>query len=319
MMSKETKFWKIQENRHNNPVEVTVTKIKPDIAVSFIHGCSKAYNLVKEIAPDVIFMPERGIGPIGWTFEVFEQDEDRNFFKVSLPIGTYNDIATGDVRGIDKPTKYQTIDSGVKFANTHLKGIKNPLLIDEVQSGGTIKIASDNLIKSLKDLSISSTLNIIALQDSSNGWLTHNKAGGYRKMTNNLRPDIHAWVLELPYFSIDRQEYLNYILYDSNAPVELRATTQMTLINTEARNLFRTLTYGYLYPKKLNDTLLANQQGKIIAEKNLTNMQEIELPHLVDKISTIYADNKISKADIAQWLFSYTTKVQEAKANKPII
>lgn len=248
------KFWAGQEKCLLRPIDTAVTKIRPDKVVEFIAGCERIQRIVDCVKPDVIFLPQRGAAPIGWALDELTKRKNGRLV-VYLPLGTHSDVMSGDVKGLDHPGKRKAIESGLRYAVETLGKVEKPMLIDEVQSGGTLKEAAYLMLSEMDRQRAGKTLYVVAVQDNSNGWLTHKKVKGFCTLVSNTREHVRSSIVEVPFFSVDRQEFLDHILYPSDAPMENRPAMQMYLRNTQSENFIRCLTAGYLHPHCLSTAL----------------------------------------------------------------
>lgn len=239
MSNENVRFWRSQEAAKPVTLEYVSEVISPQDAYSFAKGLHQIYEATKAVNPDVVFLPERGSAPFGWALDYFGEKEGIRFTQVPVIIGTGTNVLTGEIGGQTKPEKQRNVERAVEIAINTVGNITNPLLIDEVQYGGTILQASHYLHTSFVDWGITSPLNVIAVEDTKKGGWKNKKADGYKRLISNRRPHIRSTVVKMPIFSIDRDDVLNRIVTEPVASPE--KPMPMVMHNTASRELIRTL------------------------------------------------------------------------------
>lgn len=288
------------------PVKVAVSKVEPKEAAAFIRGCREIYNLTVDIDPDVIFFPERGAGPITWTLDVFGDFDGRKLPKVSLLLGTHIEVETGKEGGITKGEKRLVIEDGLRRASELYGSIRKPLLIDEAQSGATLRTAAHFLYSHLRNQGITELLYVIAAQDTRNGWLTHKKAHGFSTIVSNNRPHIKADVVEMPLFSTDRQVFLNHISYSLNEEPARRPMRQKLIYNLEAIQFISSLASALVKPQDFDEAIFfAEDEENTVGTKS-------DLSHWMRSVLSSYdGDNsQVSREKILNWFIDYKKCLQ---------
>ena len=135
MQRAESAFWTSQNSSYVRPVDVAVRKISSFEAVGFVRGVRSVFNVIEAADPDIIFLPERGAGPIDWALQRFgEIYRGKERFKVFLPIGTCVDPFTCAEWGPGKRDKSEIVGKIVGNLRETRDWLSKPLLIDEVQS-----------------------------------------------------------------------------------------------------------------------------------------------------------------------------------------
>lgn len=212
MSNENIRFWRTQEIAKPVTLEYISEVISPQDAYAFARGLHQIYDSTKAVNPDVVFLPERGSAPFGWGLDYFGEKDGIRFTQVPVIIGTGTNVLTGAIGGQTKPEKQRNVERAVEIAINMTGNITNPLLIDEVQYGGTIRQASHYLHTSFENWGITVPLNVIAVEDSKKGGWEKKKAKGYKTLVSNKRSHIRSTVVRMPIFSIDRDDVLNRIL-----------------------------------------------------------------------------------------------------------
>ena len=305
MIEAKTSFWQTQEARGNVGAESLVKKISPEEAFAFSLGCSQIYQAVESVNPDVVFLPERGAGPISWALEAFEAIGGRSFYKVPLIIGTETDIKTGSQGGQTKPVKQLNVERGVEIAIANVGLISKPMLIDEVQFGGTIRQATHYLHRALSDHGITSPLNLVAVEDTREGGWVNKKTGGYRTMVSNRRGHVSAQVVRMPVFSIDREVFLNNLLTERDRNSRI-PPMPMIIHNTDAQEIVKNLINGFISPDILIDAL-------VVLGTNSNQGQSYRSAKAIEWIRNILSssDDPSFQRRILSWLTKYASLSKE--------
>ncbi len=233
-------YW-LNDGGSENVVKNVIRKITPSEAVGFVVGCLGVFQLVEKINPDVVFIPERGAGPVDWALQQFEDSYSGvSRYKVYLPIGTCIDPDTSEEWGPTRDAKRTMVGETVENLYDRGRGPRKPLLIDEVQSGATLTYVTHNLNRAIAEHSVGvgiiENLHVIAVQDTRNSWLSRKHAKGYRSIVESRRKGVKAYVVEMPLFTTDRQVLLNRLF---NSPDEYRLP--MVEHNIDAQKFIRGL------------------------------------------------------------------------------
>src|SRR3989338_827353 len=260
MQRAESAFWTSQNSSYVRPVDVAVRKISSFEAVGFVRGVRSVFNVIEAADPDIIFLPERGAGPIDWALQRFgEIYRGKERFKVFLPIGTCVDPFTCAEWGPGKRDKSEIVGKIVGNLRETRDWLSKPLLIDEVQSGATITKVTHDLVRALIGLysggsvqPITDKLQVVAVQDNRNGWLAQKKAKGYTSIVDNSKAYIQGFITEMPLFTVDRQIFLNYLLAPKDS-TRKQVVLPMVMQNTEAQEFIRNLVTVVTDPMRMDD------------------------------------------------------------------
>lgn len=304
MRERERQFWNSYYNERPRPIDVLVGKeIRPSDVVEFVQICRGIFNTVRAINPDVIFIPERGAGPISWALETYEDMEDTHFFKAYLPIGTKINLDEGDITGSTKPEKYELISAWVDRTMEAKPGITKPLILDEVQSGSTLRTASQILMRVLREKLGLELLSVVGVEDA---LVDRPRAHGYGSIIEGKRIDMAGFHYKAPLFHVDRQPLLNHIVrYQDTTGDEISEATDRlpgqldVVFNVEAINLYRNLVYAVNYPALFKVALDRIQKGEDRPVGDVGEQLYTWTKEIVD--STDEEKNRVSKEQILVW------------------
>lgn len=279
MQTVENRFWPRYFSDPTRPIDQAVRKVSPHEAVAFVKGCQRVYSLVNFLNPDVIFIPLRGAMPIDWALrELQELGNGRSPMRIYLPIGTAIDPLTGAEWGPEKLVKREIVSISVNNLRKSHSWIEKPLLLDEVQSGATITNVTHNLVRALmrndprENVSpLTNRLYLVAIQDSRNGWPTHQKAKGYKSIVGNSKINISAYTEEIPLFTVDRQVFLDRLL-GPEGETKNHLIAPMIMPNLEAEKLIRAMVRvvnkPLLFEKELEGILITDDySGRNLSER----------------------------------------------------
>lgn len=178
------------------PIEDLVSSIDPEAAADFM-GCVRAVNeVINKEKPEIVFIPQRGAAPLRWAIEALRGSQAPSDLTVEpifidLPIGTYRDLPSKSVNGPTKSLKAKIIRetlTELEGQGLYVPNETSIMLIDEVQNGGTISTAVNALQKAMKyDYSDSTTISVVAVQDSRGKLIGNVKAQSYKQIATNRR------------------------------------------------------------------------------------------------------------------------------------
>lgn len=245
-----------------SPMDLVVGTVPPSEVKSFIKASVTAYSAVKQAHPDVVFVPERGAGPIAWCIQQQADMEENPMRYVYLPIGQHTEVLGGKLYGITKTEKAHLINRALEFEKS-LSTINNPLIVDEAQSGSTISTAVRYLYSGLTTIHNCEKLSVIAMLDTYRKG--REKVGPFNKLaTNSLKEDITTSTIPAPLFYVDKQALLDHILFPDDAPESglnsrgqqtHRIELMMLMHNIPARDFFQMMTLAYIKPEYLARSL----------------------------------------------------------------
>jgi len=226
------------DSMRHHPMDVLVDRTDPHQFLDFLHGVNRIGDEMARSAPDVVFFPQRGAGPISWVLRtMIESDHIASSAAfVELPIGTHT-APDGQQKGLKGSEKTNLIE-GVLDAIEKEKGAVSDMrfmLIDEVQKGGTITAATQKLRSALRHHDATEPLAVIAAVDSRIDRRLSPLVPRYTTMLGDTE-DIHQ--VSLPLFTVDCTALLDCIIVaEQGAVVEHR-----TIQNVISRKLFGLLT-----------------------------------------------------------------------------
>lgn len=245
-------FWANALNPYIRPVDYAVKNIPALEAFGFVKGCMRVNDLVRMIDPDIVFVAERGAGPIFWAAdriaELRSDEAWKNLPRIYLPIGSGNDDRDFDAWGPRRDVKTEIIKKAVQkvyrdFSEDGEVPFKRALIIDEVQNGGTITCLTKDLKNvalgmdpRINDKPIATELHVIAMEDTRFKLPDGQKARGYKAIVGNSRADIYGLVVRLPLFTVDRQIFLDHLLGSREAS-ETHNIPTMVVPNLRAQRL----------------------------------------------------------------------------------
>ena len=225
--------------RQANMFNALIKMVPPHEIYAFVKGCSAIYEFMQEIHTDVVFYPLRGAMPIAWTIRSLAQNTaGHEMNEIHLPLGTHLKIPEGGFSGLKGNQKRTAIRLAVQRLRESNQTPQNPTLIDEAQSGSTISQAAIHLRQALDDFFPGSPLHVIVAQDDRKHIINRRKRTSYRILVSNEHPSIHAAVIPLPLFIVDRESLLDTLLLPTDAPKEQQATLIHIMHNTVARESF---------------------------------------------------------------------------------
>ncbi|MBI2018695.1 hypothetical protein HYS96_03210 [Candidatus Daviesbacteria bacterium] len=298
------------------PIDMAVRRIPPKEAAGFIRGCGTIYVLTANFNPDVIFIPERGAGPIGWALETLGNFYGRRLYQVSLPLGTHIEVETGIEARLTKVEKKLVAEWGVERALGACGSSQRFMLIDEAQSGATITTAAHRLSSCLQRMEVPEPLYVIAAQDSRNGWSDRKKAHGFKTLIRNNCPYVRAEIVKMPLFSTDRQVFLNHILYSvSDEPLK-RPLRQKITCNMAAIRFITNLTLAMVKPQDFGEALKLSveDEGKVPEQEGGDNAEtRIRLSCWIRSllVSTNGDEYRARAEEILNWFLQYNTYLQD--------
>lgn len=154
---------------------------------SFYRGIAQLFQVIEKIRHNsiknpseklVLIFPWRGAGPIFWALDEYYQQENgeklADFSELLFPaIGTANDMDTGkDSGGIQSGEKYVHMrELFATLLDEKPKGLglqnvlKNVVIIDEVQKGGTLTQLKDVILTLKEEHRFDLPISFIAIQD----------------------------------------------------------------------------------------------------------------------------------------------------------
>ncbi len=187
----------------------------PQQARDFVYGCNEIKGKFQTINPDIAFFPERGAMPIAWSLEELWFDpstKSRQMYRqVFLPIGTKVEPSRNVWSGISNSQKHDIITRTVSDLHNQGIEVRNPVLVDEVQSGGTLSTVATDLHSVLKDTYGINQLHVIAAKDNRSGQI---RAKKLRQMIAQRFDELPTSTTLLPLFFIDKVNLLDIIVED---------------------------------------------------------------------------------------------------------
>ena len=301
MMEREN-FWHTTEANPPRPLETSVSKLDPRDAADFVRGSLEIYNAVTLVNPDVIFFPERGAAPFRWAVETLEERDGRFFYKVPLMIGTETEVEGDNQHGQTKPVKRMNVRRGIQIARSEVPQIQRPMLIDEVQLGGTIKVAAQYLLLELRQAGINVPIYIVAVQDTTDGGIERKRARGYKTLISNAKPGFRAAVVNAQLFHMDNQIYLNHQLVDYPSHVNGRRPMPMLMHNTESETFIRNLVLSFINPDALRLALDSMESG---SEEELDQDAALLREWVSSFVSGLSEKSWVNREDTIQWFNSF--------------
>lgn len=256
------------EARSQNAADILTRQIPYKSAYDFVNSCSLFADIIDTRYPDIVFIPQRGAGPIQWVTEEFiSQAGQRMPLFVDLPIGTHT-ITEGDSRrssgisGLQKRQLVQEAVDSLAAQGKYVPGVSRLMLIDEVQKGGTITQAAQALSDAMERVRerehISDrnkerdNLYVVAAQDN-RGNIQDERKESYKKLVMG-RPGFTTIPVPTTMFTVDRAEFLNEILKVTEG--DIASLDDLTVKQNEtARHLFKTLAHVFLAPKQALEEL----------------------------------------------------------------
>lgn len=238
--------WYNQREHHEIFREYIATD--PKEVRDFVYGCNVIKGKFEAVKPDVAFFPERGAAPIAWAIEELYYDPGRNqdeyYRPLFIPIGTKVEPTYNVWRGISDEEKHNVIMKTVQNMQTNNIRVSNPILVDEVQSGGTLSFLAPELYSVLKDAYNIDHLHVIAAKDSRTGQIKSQKL---RQLIAQRFSHLPTSMTLLPLFFVDRVNLLDIIVedeFDQNnyrlirngqAETFIKLATQVALIKNSKR------------------------------------------------------------------------------------
>lgn len=220
-------------------LEESLLRTPPGQVVDFVRGMQNADKVLEMIQPDVLFIPERGAVPIDWSLQRFEERRGSARFRVYLPIGSHMGRnpkrQRRNLSTFTKLEKRMIVEAmwGVNREQFYPGGVKTPVLIDEVKSGGSIVSVADSILRVLKADGFEGELKVIAVEDSR---ARLKRVEAYNCILDGCRDDIRIITQQAPLFTIDNEYLLNTLWL----PRETTSNTRflpVTIHNTEAQEL----------------------------------------------------------------------------------
>lgn len=315
----ETNFWDKYAYFYERPIDTLVVReetarhpLTPALMVDFYDGCRKINSLVKNIRPDVIFLPLRGAAPIGWVLDEFEELRGKPVrLKYPIRLGHTTNVETGEEYGT-KGYKKRIVRMDLErllYSFPELTDGRDvsAMLIDEVQSGSTIAEAAEILREQLIDYTLTDHLSVIGAVDSR---VQRDKTHDYRQMQNNSTQGIVLKEVRLPLFSIDRTEFLDSLLSPTTHPSGIHRIGAHVMHNIPSKQLLQILARTYLQPEHMLEAL-----NKVFTQrKKCDDNTRFFLQWLRD----VFHDNEIyrrraSNKDIFAWLNEFATLCLEKR------
>jgi len=193
----------------------------PEQAIYFLDGSSTIRKSLssRKYHDAYLFWPLRGAMPIFWAASgdpEIEKPLDQK--SIELPIGLYRRTNSS---GEDRTTspqgseKQRIISSAISSIYDENHDVKI-CLIDEVQKGGTITIASSITRNCMERLGIRPPLYVFAAQDSRSKVVNEKKTHKYEILASNGERNIEANVIAMPLIATDRNSLLDEVFLTNN-------------------------------------------------------------------------------------------------------
>lgn len=269
--------WLIQ--RENKQIISEYTAVEPIQIRDFVYGCNIIKGKFEAVRPDAVFYPERGASPIAWAVEELWYDggrSDKEYYRpVFIPIGTKVDPTTNSWSGISRETKQEVVSSTVQDLVS--KGIKisKPVLVDEVQIGGTLSFVAPILYDALHEAYGVEKMNVIAAKDSKTGQIRVKKL---RQMLTQRFPELPTMVALLPLFFIDQVNMLDIIVEDE-------PSSKYRLVrNGTSESIIKLITQISLLRKPERIDFLSSQ---IVDSANMNNQEKTVFYDWLEQISNL--------------------------------
>lgn len=221
-----------------------LTDTHPAQVVDFLDGCSIIRESLgsRKLHDAHLFLPLRGAMPIFWAASGDPSIEDQlDQPIVELPLGIYRqDRPDGSVRitspeGNQKHEIIRSVIGPLYHENIDMK----ICLLDEVQKGGTITLASSLTRNCMRRLGIKPPLYVLAAQDSRARVVREKKTRNYEKMASNSAKDIDANVIAMPLIATDRNALLDTVYLSNSAAIITDASQFRVERNVGAEKLIR--------------------------------------------------------------------------------
>jgi len=296
-------FWS-HYNRLPHPVVRLVRDVPVHEVVEFARGVGAITHLVAQRRNDVIFIPERGAGPISWAMQQWNEFDGSETHFSYLPIGTHTTVTDYKQGGYSHTTKKYIIELEVR-RQLELRGaINRPLLIDEVQTGGTLFSAAKNLQEVLKRLQASDVLDVVAIQDNREHSLYREKVPGFIRMVTHEDARFQAATVPLPLFFLDKQSMLNHILEPNDIEDESRKLSLLRIVhNAEAVQLIKDLVLCVKQPELLKRAI---DQVMIVGNISLDDVPSVDnqryVSRLKDLVEEAVTDPGLTRDEGLVWL-----------------
>lgn len=227
-------------------------QVSPIEAQDFIFGCREIAVKLQGINPDVVFFPERGAIPIHWVLDELKNGEPSSYRSIFLPIGTAYKPGERNWGGFSWDQKTQIVRQSIETLHHNVEAIKNPTVIDEVQSGGTLSFLAPILFSELSRHYASSRLNVIAAKDDGNR-RQQIQVKKMRQMLAQRFPELPTSLTLLSLFSTDKNPMLNTLREDTTVDPNILAETIFRLLeHVMFDNDLQTERSQFLYQSVLN-------------------------------------------------------------------
>ncbi|HEY5441986.1 MAG TPA: hypothetical protein VIJ68_00435 [Candidatus Saccharimonadales bacterium] len=255
--------------------------ITPKEAADMVAGCNLVADVIEKEAPDIVFFPLRGAGPIEWVAaEALRQRSTVEPVFVDLPIGTSINARTRRLSGLTGRQKLNLVDQRVEelvAAGVYVPGKSKLMIVDEVQKGRTLTQASEAIRRSMIDRGDDGILRVVAVQDSRGEQIgaQTQRTHGYRKLVTNEREGFKSYILPTALFTVDRERYLDAIVSGvSEAETgEMHSDDFYIAKNVEAREIFQALVRSYYSPEAAQDEVDMIKREDLKEDIGLTALQ----------------------------------------------
>ncbi|MCB0320591.1 MAG: hypothetical protein KDD60_06650 [Bdellovibrionales bacterium] len=243
-------------SRHRNgPI------VLPEQAVEFVDGMYRFSQSILDREPSILFVPERGAGPLLWAIQETQRQQNAPLFWVcSLPVGTLTNPEDGKRAGMSKSRQFEIVSHTVQshVADWRRAGaLDRMVFVDEAQ-GGTTSIRLARYVQKALTSQGLDKLELVIAQDS-------------RAVPNyspNLKAkDISLERIEFPFITCDKPSVLNNLVL----PVGSNTIEVVVVPNIEGQKLITMLMRARQNPELIEFALTGQE-----CSTGLANMEDLE-------------------------------------------